>query len=168
MKLKSNRAVNVGRCQLRLKKQRSMGPIMRRLFKWMGVAILLMMLVAWPISGRYNIQLGPAFIGRGSLIIATTPPYDLTPRFYRMRDWSEFDWIPEFGRGRPCSYLVLPLWIEFLVILIPTVSLWIYDHRRSMPGFCRKCGYNLTGNISNRCPECGTFQGEGEKPERGT
>jgi hypothetical protein len=24
------------------------------------------------------------------------------------------------------------------------------------PGRCRKCGYNLTGNVSGRCPECGT------------
>jgi hypothetical protein len=24
------------------------------------------------------------------------------------------------------------------------------------PGMCQKCGYNLTGNISGRCPECGT------------
>jgi DNA-directed RNA polymerase subunit RPC12/RpoP len=23
------------------------------------------------------------------------------------------------------------------------------------PGHCRKCGYNLTGNVSGRCPECG-------------
>lgn len=30
---------------------------------------------------------------------------------------------------------------------------WRADrHRR---GHCRKCGYNLTGNVSGRCPECG-------------
>lgn len=23
------------------------------------------------------------------------------------------------------------------------------------PGTCRSCGYNLTGNVSGRCPECG-------------
>ncbi len=26
-------------------------------------------------------------------------------------------------------------------------------HRR---GLCAKCGYNLTGNVSGVCPECGT------------
>ena len=24
------------------------------------------------------------------------------------------------------------------------------------PGCCRECGYNLTGNVSGVCPECGT------------
>ena len=24
------------------------------------------------------------------------------------------------------------------------------------PGHCQKCGYNLTGNVSGVCPECGT------------
>ena len=28
--------------------------------------------------------------------------------------------------------------------------------RKFRPGFCESCGYNLTGNVSGRCPECGT------------
>lgn len=24
------------------------------------------------------------------------------------------------------------------------------------PGTCKRCGYDLTGNVSGRCPECGT------------
>jgi hypothetical protein len=27
--------------------------------------------------------------------------------------------------------------------------------RRRRPGTCRRCGYNLTGNVSGVCPECG-------------
>lgn len=30
------------------------------------------------------------------------------------------------------------------------------DHADVTP-FCLACGYNLTGSVSNRCPECGTY-----------
>jgi len=36
---------------------------------------------------------------------------------------------------------------------------WAIDgirRRRAPPDACRKCGYNLTGNVSGICPECGT------------
>lgn len=29
--------------------------------------------------------------------------------------------------------------------------------RRINPGYCDACGYDLTGNLSGRCPECGTI-----------
>ena len=35
-------------------------------------------------------------------------------------------------------------------------------HRQRKKGLCLKCGYNLTGNVSGVCPECG------EKVEAGT
>lgn len=34
------------------------------------------------------------------------------------------------------------------------LSRW-YAPVRIPPGHCQKCGYNLTGNISGVCPECG-------------
>jgi len=50
--------------------------------------------------------------------------------------------------------LILPLWIPFLVVAVPTTYLWWTD-RRIPPGHCQNCGYNLTGNVSGVCPECG-------------
>jgi hypothetical protein len=49
----------------------------------------------------------------------------------------------------------LPLWVPFVVVAVPTAVLWWLDLRRIPPGHCQKCGYNLSGNISGRCPECG-------------
>ena len=35
------------------------------------------------------------------------------------------------------------------------------DYRPFGPGHCQKCGYNLTGNVSGVCPECGEAVGRG-------
>ena len=50
----------------------------------------------------------------------------------------------------------IPLWIPLVVIAIPTGFLWWRDRRRVPPDHCQKCGYDLTGNVSGVCPECGT------------
>lgn len=56
-----------------------------------------------------------------------------------------------------------------LLLAVPLTALfWWLDRWR--PGFCRECGYNLTGNVSGRCPECGLLvpgspdQDAGESP----
>ncbi|MEE8169228.1 MAG: hypothetical protein V3T70_01655 [Phycisphaerae bacterium] len=53
--------------------------------------------------------------------------------------------------------IVLPLWIPLITFGIPTALMIIRDRRRRIPpGHCRRCGYDLTGNVSGVCPECGT------------
>jgi hypothetical protein len=42
---------------------------------------------------------------------------------------------------------------------------WVARRARVGPrwrggGVCRECGYDLTGNVSGRCPECGERRGE--------
>jgi hypothetical protein len=52
------------------------------------------------------------------------------------------------------TVLWLPLWPAIMLFAIPAVWLWIIG-RRGPPGACRKCGYDMTGNTSGVCPECG-------------
>ena len=52
--------------------------------------------------------------------------------------------------------LVLPLWIPFVAVSLPTAFLRWRDRRRIPRGHCQTCGYELTGNVSGRCPECGS------------
>lgn len=52
------------------------------------------------------------------------------------------------------SQTFFPLWIPFVLIAVPTAFLW-YGDRYIPPGHCQKCGYDLTGNTSGVCPECG-------------
>lgn len=63
----------------------------------------------------------------------------------------------------PAVYkLIAPYWL--LTVLLSTVPLvWgarrlrrLVSHR---PGACPSCAYNLTGNTSGKCPECGTAIG---------
>lgn len=35
--------------------------------------------------------------------------------------------------------------------------------RRTPRGVCLGCGYDLTGNVSGRCPECGLAVGDGHE-----
>jgi hypothetical protein len=63
------------------------------------------------------------------------------------------------GIGLPDPW-VFP--VDFAIL--PTIWLINWGFRRVrrpvQPGVCRKCGYNLTGNVSGVCPECGTVIGK--------
>lgn len=55
--------------------------------------------------------------------------------------------------------VTVPLWIPFLALVLFTAFLFWRDRRRRhrvKTGHCLVCGYNLTGQTSNRCSECGT------------
>ncbi len=49
-----------------------------------------------------------------------------------------------------------PLWMSQAVLIAATILLNRRASRRPPPGHCAACGYNLTGNVSGMCPECGT------------
>jgi len=53
----------------------------------------------------------------------------------------------------------VPIWFGMLVFMLPPlIALWrgpLRRHRRRREGLCPRCGYNLAGNISGRCTECG-------------
>jgi hypothetical protein len=72
-------------------------------------------------------------------------------------------WLPSVDRFSSTrgSYvdIFIPLWIPFLIVALPTGLLWWHD-RRIHPDQCQRCGYNLTGNVSGVCPECGEKVGE--------
>ena len=53
-----------------------------------------------------------------------------------------------------------PFWIPMLVLAAyPTFAFFrgpLRRYRRRRRGLCPKCGYNLEGNVSGVCSECGT------------
>jgi hypothetical protein len=79
----------------------------------------------------------------------------LTPSFMENPNW-----ITTATANQPAAVrYAVPYWPIILVLLIfPAV--WLMGYRRSLirlsRGCCRGCGYDLTGNTSGVCPECGT------------
>lgn len=64
--------------------------------------------------------------------------------------------ITRVGRtttNRWIQRVTVPLWLPLLLIAIPTALLCRRD--RPLPRNRCLCGYNLTGNLSGTCPECG-------------
>ena len=53
------------------------------------------------------------------------------------------------------SAIWIPLWMPFLALGVPSFIVWRRT-RRPRAGHCVNCGYDLTGNTSGVCPECGT------------
>src|ERR1043166_7933927 len=52
-------------------------------------------------------------------------------------------------------FMDIPFWAIFATGALITIALFRLD-RPPKPGHCPSCNYNLTGNTSGICPECGT------------
>lgn len=61
---------------------------------------------------------------------------------------------PSYHVDRTLASFGLPLWIPLLLAAVPTIVLFRRD-RRTPSHCCHSCGYDLTGNTSGTCPECG-------------
>ncbi len=65
-------------------------------------------------------------------------------------DWGQWnDWSFQPGDGGQ-----VPLYALFLAAAVPVLLVWRFWPKPIKPGHCR-CGYDLTGNTSGVCPECG-------------
>ena len=64
------------------------------------------------------------------------------------------------GRAVHANHIGIPLWrVMTLLAVYPTIAFIrgpLRRWRRKKRGQCLKCGYDLTGNESGVCPECGT------------
>jgi hypothetical protein len=52
-------------------------------------------------------------------------------------------------------FLFVPHWFVAVISLLLPIR-WLLRRKPPLPGFFQRCRYNLTGNTSGVCPECGT------------
>jgi hypothetical protein len=66
-------------------------------------------------------------------------------------------WLPGWDINTTCcgtSAYSFPLWTPACLAMAGAVFFWRRSRPRTLPE-CSSCGYNLTGNTSGVCPECG-------------
>ena len=61
-----------------------------------------------------------------------------------------------FGRFGAFALSIAWFVLVFAVVLAASLVLTRWQSRVKRLGVCESCGYDLTGNTSGRCPECGT------------
>lgn len=115
------------------------------------IVLRFMVFVLWMPTGRRELafrRLIRQFIGVGAaLAIAVTVAVGLS---------ALAQLIPDNDSPRD---VLLRVVIPLIVSAVPaSLALWwiCRDRRPVDARICPECGYNLTGNVTGRCPECGT------------
>ncbi len=112
-----------------------------------------MILAAWGIS---HVRPGTTILGNSTLSLRQgSVTMRRVDRIYY--DPSTKLWHAELT-GPPATTEVR-LWLALVVAASPTLLLFWRDRRRIPEGHCQECGYDLTGNVSGVCSECGEFTG---------
>jgi len=142
-----------------------------RILKWAGLVLCLLIVVAWAVSLRWDCGYAAdrashgdrfgVYIGASCLGLFNMPSQPQLPEGWII--WPakplvlarQLRWKPNYVKAGGLILLDVPLWMPFLLVTAPTTLLWWIDRHRVPPGRCQRCGYNLTGNVSGTCPECG-------------
>ena len=130
---------------------------LRQLLKWAGVGLCLVIGTSWVLGLSWKVRYYGGMWGfelNHSLIGGWTSTMSFPKKWVVEAAAGRQQWWPQSVKLGPVSGIYVPLWMLLLAIAIPTAVLF-WRARRPLPGHCRKCGYDLTGNVSGVCPECG-------------
>jgi hypothetical protein len=129
-------------------------PRMRKVVRYAGLALVLTLFLLWVSSMRYAFGYvgatgGVYFESGGFAVFATHGEIPATGWMGVGRSrWPVFWWF-----ACPAMVPLTPVWMPLLAAAFPTAL--TLARRRPLPGHCQECGYDLTGNVSGVCPECG-------------
>ena len=136
----------------------------RRIVKWTAGVLSVSLLAMWPLSFGWALRCQSGHLGanvyEGVLMVSYHPgaTYDTACRVMSFIAFPvTTDWLPGYERYPTYPSAVTlwaPVWMLIVIVLPPTVYLFWRD-RRHPRGHCQECGYDLKGNVSGVCPECG-------------
>jgi len=137
-----------------------------RTLKWMGLVCSVLIALTWIVSLHWGLALAGQEIAVGVGLGAFE--YASRSHLEAQAGRNGLNWTTglEIERIRPglgvsvytrisMAEAEIPLWMPFLLLAAPTAYLFWLDRRRIPPHCCQRCGYDLTGNTSGVCPECG-------------
>lgn len=82
------------------------------------------------------------------MLLRQTQSWDKSSDWYFMR--------PMIGGFLGTSVVLMVFVGPVIGVLVAALLIRKIDRDQAYPpGTCRSCGYDLTGNVSGRCPECG-------------
>ena len=136
--------------------------------KWAGLVACVTIAGLWGMAARWQVYVDAGrweFAMVAGRIGCSHVMFDVGSGTRSILGYEPETWKDRFGLSWPESgpwssgthywSLEVPLWWLFLIAGIPSAYAWYRDRQSWAPGHCSKCGYNLTGNVSGRCPECG-------------
>ena len=89
-------------------------------------------------------------------LVVNQNPDPALPLVYAGRTgYSEDYWLPTLTGIRGGFVFIWPFWITFVLGIIAGGLLQRVP-RLPLSGLCATCSYDLRGNVSGICPECGT------------
>ncbi len=130
----------------------------RRIRFRLAIIIAILVAVVWVASIRWSAfaanPLWGVGIGRGVLFIVKGETF-IERGLYFERHEMPFHWKLNWRQAFPGEWsLEIPLWVPLAVVIFAAVILG--RRPRVISRFsCTNCNYNLTGNVSGICPECG-------------
>ncbi len=134
----------------------------RSLVLGIGLGACLLLIAAYVVSFKIDIiystgRYGTAFrLGRGCIGVMRPGFIDGWSYPSAPTGISRAVWWPYLGHPAAGVTLVMvPLWCPLILVMLVTAAWWRRGSRVPA-GLCPKCTYDLTGNVSGVCPECGT------------
>ena len=130
--------------------------------KWVGVAACALLLCGWICTfwSAFGYQAPNVVIGLsvGCIEVSVYPKGMPTQGWFAAWQPYEAYWLPRIIHGRfitwRTTHIFVPLWIQLLLVGAATFLAFRYDWRFA-PGHCQACDYDLRGDFSAGCPECG-------------